>query len=119
MNPETTKQLGTRRRTTTGHDRPYARYAFLNPYNLVLFAGAIAFGLLSGHGWVVVVAAGAEVLWLILAPDSKILQRLWFDRAFEAAKKLEDIDRRKERIGQLTRADSERLGHLYGHKQVI
>ena len=48
------------RSTTT--ERPYARYAFLNPYNLVLLAGAIALGLLTGHDWLAVVAGGAELV---------------------------------------------------------
>lgn len=79
----------------------------------------MALGALSGHTWLVVVTCAAEVLWLVFAPDSKLLQRLWFDRAFVAAKRADDLERRKERIGQLTPADSARLGQLSGQKQVI
>ena len=109
----------TRMREDDPRARPYARYAFLNPYNLTLFAAGIATGILTGHTWLVVITCAAELLWMIFAPDSKLLQRLWFDRSFAAAKRLEDADRRKERIGLLAPNDSARLAQLCGHKQVI
>jgi len=109
-----------RTRRPSGDDEPpYGRYAFLNPYNLSLFAGGVVLGALSGHTWLVVVTCAAEVLWLVFAPDSKLLQRLWFDRAFAAARRADELELRKERIGQLTPADSARLGQLCGQKQVI
>lgn len=98
---------------------PYARYAFWNPYNVSLFLGGVVLGVATGHEWSSVLTCAAEVMWMIFAPDSRLLRRLWFDRAFEAAKKVADAERREERVGLLSPSDSERLGHLCGQKQVI
>jgi len=107
------------KRRVRDHEPPYARCAFLNPYNLSLFVGGVALGVLSGHTWLVVVTCAAEVLWMIFAPDSRVLQRLWFDPAFAASARADAEERRRERIGQLAPNDSLRLGHLCGQKQVI
>lgn len=98
---------------------PYARYAFWNPYNVSLFIGGVVLGAATGHGWLSVVTCAAEVLWMIFAPDSKILRGLWFDRAFAADKKLDDQERRRDRIGLLGPDDGIRLSYLCGQKQVI
>ena len=98
---------------------PYARYAFWNPYNVSLFLGGVVVGVATGHGWLSVLTCAAEVLWMVFAPDSRLLRGLWFDRAFEAAKKADDAERRQERIGLLSPGDSQRLGYLCGQKQVI
>ncbi len=98
---------------------PYARYAFWNPYNISLFLGGVVFGVASGHEWISVLTCAAEVLWMIFAPDSKILRALWFDRLFEAEKRESDSDRRQERIALLAPNDSMRLSYLCGQKQVI
>jgi hypothetical protein len=97
----------------------YARYAFWNPYNISLFLGGVVLGAATGHGWLSVLTCAAEVLWMIFAPDSKLLRGLWFDRAFAAAKKVEAEERRKERIGLLAANDSLRFAYLCGQKQVI
>ena len=105
--------------TKKDDEPPYARYAFLNPYNLSIFAGGVLLGALSGNTWIAVLTCAAEAMWMIFAPDSKVLRALWFDRAFEHAKKLDDADRRKEKIAQLAPNDSLRVGQLCGQKQVI
>src|SRR5688572_5560202 len=98
---------------------PYARYAFLNPYNLTLFAGLVLFGLLSGHHWIVVVACAAELLWMIFAPDSRILRRLWFDPVFERAERAYAEERCRKKVAELTGPDRTRLAHLAGQKDAI
>ena len=105
--------------TKKDDEPPYARYAFLNPYNLSIFAGGVLLGALTGHTWIAILTCAAEAMWMIFAPDSKVLRALWFDRAFEHAKKLDDADRRKEKIAQLAPNDSLRVGQLCGQKQVI
>lgn len=105
--------------TSMNDERPYARYAFLNPYNLTLFAAGVLFGALSGNTWVAILTCAAEAMWMIFAPDSKILRALWFDRAFERTQKLDDADRRQEKIAQLVPNDSLRVAQLCGQKQVI
>ena len=59
---------------------PYTRYAFANAYNLSLLAGAAAVAAVTGNWMVGVAAAGAEALWMLFAPDSRILRRTWFDK---------------------------------------
>src|SRR5262245_22412984 len=107
-------------RTERGdRDRPYARYAFLNPYNLSLSGGLVVGGLLSGHHWLVVLACGAEVLWLILAPDSRLLQRVWFDPAFARAERAFDEERCRVKMASLAPADRERLTRLEAQQALI
>ncbi|MDB5213330.1 MAG: hypothetical protein JWO86_1257 [Myxococcaceae bacterium] len=118
--------MGTTTKSTTGTRRrlkddgpPYARYAFWNPYNISLFLGGVVLGAATDQGWISVLTCAAEVLWMILAPDSKVLRALWFDRAFAAEKRADDEVRRKERIGLLAPNDSMRFAYLCGQKQVI
>ena len=116
----TTKDTSRTKRSPHDDDEtPYARYAFWNPYNLSLFIGGAVVGVATGHEWITVLTCAAEVLWMIYAPDSKLLRALWFDRAFVAAKKAADVERRKERIGLLSPNDGLRLASLCGQKQVI
>jgi hypothetical protein len=98
---------------------PYARYAFSNPYNVSLFLGGVVLGVATGHAWISVLTCAAEVLWMIFAPDSKILRGLWFERAFEAEQKAELAEKREARIGLLAASDSQRFAYLCGQKQVI
>ena len=59
---------------------PYNRYAFGNVYNYTLLAGVGAAALLTGQWWMLIFGGAAEALWMLFAPDSKLLQRLWFDK---------------------------------------
>ncbi len=61
----------------------------------------------------------SEALWLLFAPDSKFLQRRWFDRLWtearaDAAKKLEG-----ERLQQLHPMDAQRVVNLREQKERI
>jgi len=98
---------------------PYARYAFLNAYNLTLFGGAVAGGLITGHHWVVVLACGLETLWMIFAPDSKILQKVWFEPAFARAERAFAEERCRAKVEQLVGNDRARLLHLATQKEAI
>ena len=84
-----------------------------------LFLGGIVLGVAIDHGWFTVPTCAAEVLWMIFAPDSKLLRALWFDRAFANQQKRELAALREERIGELAVDDSARLGSLCGQKQLI
>jgi len=114
-----TKTTITKRRARDDDELPYARYAFWNPYNVALFLGGVTLGAATGHTWLAIVTCAAEVMWMIFAPDSKLLRALWFDRAFDGVKKAALADRRQERIGLLAANESARLGYLCGQKQVI
>jgi hypothetical protein len=87
----------------------YARYALLNPYNLSLLAGAGITTLATGGWWLAICASVAETLWLLYAPDSRLLQRVWFDKMWEAERKAEAEARLKERIAELGASDAARV----------
>src|SRR6266404_1302440 len=74
---------------------PYARYAFRNPYNLALVGGIASAAALTGNWWLGVAAAGFEALWMLFAPDSKLLRKVWFDKIYAAeidAAKRKELD---------------------------
>ena len=100
-------------------DPPYGRYAFLNPYNLSLFAGLILLGLLTGHHWIVVLACAAELMWLIFAPDSKLLRRVWFDPVFARAERAFADERCKRKVATLDGDAQQRVWRLAAQKTTI
>ncbi len=59
---------------------PYTRYAFRNPYNYAVMGGFASAAALTGNWWLGLAGAGVEALWMLFAPDSRILQKTWFDR---------------------------------------
>jgi hypothetical protein len=63
--------------------RPYLKYAFANPYNVSLLAGALAAAGLTLNPVLAIAAIGFEALWLLHAPDSKRLRHLLWDPRFE------------------------------------
>jgi hypothetical protein len=91
---------------------PYARYAFLNPYNLSLLAGAGVTAAATGHWWLAICAAATEGLWMLFAPDSKVLQRAFFDRRWEEAQKDALEDRQNAKFLKLTSYDQGRANAL-------
>ncbi len=100
-------------------DAPYARFAFLNAYNLVLLAAAIVVGLATGHHWLVVVTCGVELLWMIFAPDSKLLRRVWFDPTFAESARLDRLEARTAKLRHLSPDDALRAGRLVEQKVLI
>jgi hypothetical protein len=64
---------------------PYSKYAFLNAYNLSVLGGAFTFAAATQNWWVAAVGAGIEGLWMLFAPDSRLLQKVWFDKYHQAA----------------------------------
>src|SRR4051812_20593988 len=72
---------------------PYARYAFKNPYNYAVMGGFASAALLTGNWFLGLAGAGAEALWMLFAPDSRLLRKLWFDKrhaeVLDAQKKAE------------------------------
>lgn len=101
-------------------ERPYGRYAFLNPYNLTLFGGLVVVGgLVTDHHWLVVLTCAAEAMWLIFAPGSKLLRRVWFDPVFERAERAFAEERCRKKVGLLTAPDHERATSLEVQKETI
>jgi len=72
---------------------PYTKYAFKNPYNLSLLIAAGATAAMTGNWWLAVAGAGVEALWMLFAPDSKLLQKVAWDKRWaqeqDAAKQAE------------------------------
>jgi hypothetical protein len=91
---------------------PYLRYAFLNPYNLSLLAGASATAAATGHWGIAVFAAASEALWMLFAPDSKVLRAVWFDKLWEQSKKDDLEARQNEKYRRLTPQDQARAAAL-------
>ena len=107
------------RKKSREDEPPYARYAFLNPYNLSLLAGTTVTAAATGHWWLAVCAAGMEGLWMVFAPDSKILQRAWFDKTDEARKRAALEDAQDQKIAKLWPADVVRFRALREQKTRI
>ncbi len=62
---------------------PYVRYAFKNPYNYAVLGGFASAALLTGNWWLGLAGAGAEAIWMLFAPDSRLLRKTWFDKVFD------------------------------------
>jgi hypothetical protein len=98
----------------TNHGKPpYGRYAFLNPYNLSLLAGATVASAATGH-WGVAVAAGVmETVWMLFAPDSTFLRELWFDPKHAAEQRARVSDIRGDKFRALTPGDQARAQRFW------
>ena len=78
-------------------EAPYTKYAFANPYNLAVMGGIASAALLTGNWWLGLVAGGVEAIWMMFAPDSRLLRKFWFDRRFadeQARARAEDLQRK-------------------------
>lgn len=93
---------------------PYARYAFMNPYNLSIIAGASAAAMATGHWWLAMCAGAAEAVWMLFAPDSKLLQRTWFDKVWQGEQDAARKQRQTEKFNALPDAEKERALALRG-----
>ena len=98
---------------------PYRKYAFQNVYNYTLMGGVAATALLTQEWWLLVVGGGLELLWMVFAPDSPLLQRLWFDKVHDA--KLADIAQkvRDELMAGLSDYDRDRVEALENKRASI
>ncbi len=76
---------------------PYAKYAFQNPYNYAILGGFASAAVLTGNWWLGLAGAGVEAIWMLFAPDSRLLRKTWFDKRWDeemsAAQKAE-LDRK-------------------------
>ncbi len=84
---------------------PYSKYAFFNPYNLSLIAGAGAAAAVTGHWWLAMCAAAGEALWMLFAPDSRLLRKLWFDKVWESELSAERKTRQMQKFNSLPDAE--------------
>lgn len=98
---------------------PYARYAFLNPYNLSLLAGAGVAAAATGHWWMAVCGVAGEAMWMLFAPDSKLLQRTWFDKVWSESRAAAVQDALDAKLKQLEPQDQQRVLFLREQKKRI
>lgn len=98
---------------------PYARYAFLNPYNLSLLAGAGVAAAATGHWWMAVCGVAGEAMWMLFAPDSKLLQRTWFDKLWNESRADALEEAFNAKLKQLEPMDQQRVLYLREQKKRI
>jgi len=98
---------------------PYLKLAFTNPYNLSLFAGALAAAGITLNPVLAVVAIALEGLWLLHAPDSKRLRHLLWDPRFEKLKKALDAQERAERLKNVGAEERQRVETLVARQEEI
>ena len=99
--------------------RPYLKYAFANPYNVSLFAGALAAAGLTMNPVLAVAAVGLEALWLLHAPDSKRLRHLLWDPKFEQVREVLLEQERAGRLQLIAEADRARVHTLVERQREI
>ncbi|MFO0722508.1 MAG: hypothetical protein U1E65_01915 [Myxococcota bacterium] len=97
----------------------YSKYAFLNPYNMSLLAGAGIAALATGFWPLAVVAAAGEAIWMLFAPDSKLLQKVWFDKAWERQVEEKRNEIRDQKLMLLSPEARERVFRLRAQKERI
>ncbi|MFO0759164.1 MAG: hypothetical protein U0359_21910 [Byssovorax sp.] len=98
---------------------PYARLAFLNPYNISLLIAALVVAAATGHWWIALCALAAEAIWMLFAPDSTVLQKLWFDKALARAAEATKQEIQEEKLKTLDPMDQSRALYLREQKARI
>ncbi|MGZ6987992.1 MAG: hypothetical protein ACXVH0_03425, partial [Thermoanaerobaculia bacterium] len=98
---------------------PYLKMAFTNPYNLSLFAGALAAAGLTLNPVLAVVALGLEGLWLLHAPDNTRLKHLLWDPKFEKLRKAMEAQERAQRLTGVDDEDRRRVDALVARQEEI
>jgi hypothetical protein len=92
--------------------RPYLKWAFANPYNITLLAGAVAASVLTLNPLPAIIALGLEGLWLLHGPESKLLRRILWDPKYEKTRVELEQQQLQERIKNLYGRERERVENL-------
>lgn len=95
------------------NETPYVWLAFMNAYNLSLVAAAMALTTIFERPSMLPVIFAAEVTWLLFAPESTFLKRVWLDPMRETRKKAAEHARTAARATSLALADQNRVRALY------
>ncbi|HEV2762036.1 MAG TPA: hypothetical protein VGV38_03495, partial [Pyrinomonadaceae bacterium] len=99
--------------------RPYLKYAFANPYNITLLAGAVAASVITLNPLPAIVALGLEGLWLLHAPESKLLRRLLWDPKYEKLRVELEEQELQARVGNLPERKRTRVEELVARQREI
>ena len=99
--------------------RPYLKAAFANPYNLSLFFGGLAAAGVTLSPFLAVMVICLEVLWLVFAPGSKLLQKVLWDPQFDKEEREQEQAALAARVQALAGPDRERVEELVARQQEI
>jgi hypothetical protein len=100
-------------------DKPYLKAAFANPYNLSLLVGGLVASGLTLSPFLAVMVICLEVLWLVFAPGSKLLQQTLWDPQFDKEKLAQAQAARAKRLQGLAEHDRARVMDLLARQQEI
>jgi hypothetical protein len=99
--------------TRAPEDRPpYAKYAFLNAYNLGAVGASLAMAAATQQWWVAAVGLGAEALWMLFAPDSRLLKTFWFDKYHQKVLDQKRWEAMNAKFAALPEAEAQRCRSL-------
>lgn len=98
---------------------PYWRYAFHNPYNYALMGGAGTAALLTGNWWLAIAGAGAELLWMLFAPDSALLRKFVWDKQLAGEERQKALARQEAIAAGLPKDRRERFQKLVSTRDHI
>ena len=99
--------------------RPYVKAAFANPYNLSLFFGGLAAAGVTLSPFLAVMVICLEVLWMVFAPGSKLLQKTLWDPQFDAREREQERAALTARVEALAEHDRARVEELIARQQQI
>src|SRR5829696_7570194 len=99
--------------------RPYLKAAFANPYNLSLLFGGLAAAGLTLSPFLAVMVVCLEVLWLVFAPGSKLLQKTLWDPQFDREEREQERAALAARVRALAEHDRGRVETLIARQQEI
>jgi hypothetical protein len=95
------------------------RLAFLNPYNLSLVFAALVLAIVFEHPWFAALVLAAQVTWVLFAPESSLLRRIWLVPAWERERKANERSRIAARTTSLSLADQNRARTLCAQRTHI
>lgn len=99
---------------------PYFRYAFHNIYNYTLMGGVATTALLTQNWWLAVAGAGAEVLWMVFGPDSRLLRKVVFDKVHAEKVAQAATEERNRTLAALPESDADRVRALEAkHEEIL
>jgi hypothetical protein len=99
--------------------RPYFKHAFANPYNLSLFVGGLVASVLTFSPVLAFVALGGEALWMLYAPESRLLRRLAWDPRIDKERAEAEAGQRAARVMALGAEERDRVVTLVERQQEI
>src|SRR5437764_13319369 len=100
-------------------DKPYLKAAFANPYNLSLFLGGLLAAGVTCSPFLAVIVICLELLWVVFAPGSKLLQQTLWDPQFDKERQAQAQAARAARTRNLAEPDRLRVEDLIARQQEI